>query len=141
MSKSKWSKIFFSNKGITGIDITVAIIIIITFTGVISGLMYSIYKTSITVQKSAEADAYATIILEKVDEKAYDEVDENFVQKLKEDKEIEISDDYAITFTVETYDDDEFDLIKRVNVTIKYTVAKEEKTLEISKLKIKEIGE
>lgn len=138
---NKWTKKFFSNKGITGIDLAIAIIILMTFTGIVSGLMYSTYATSISVKKSAEADAYATIILEKVDEKTYDEVDSNFVETLKTNNEIEISDDYTITFTVEPYSDYALDIVKKVEVTIKYNVSNEEKTLVISKLKIKEIGE
>ncbi len=130
-----------NNKGITGVDITIAIIIIITFTGVIASLMFSIYNTSLNIQKGANADAYATMILEKVDEKSYDEVDENFIQMLKDDNEIEISDDYVTELTIEPYTDYQYDLIKKVNLIIKYTVNKEEKTLNITKLKIKEMGE
>lgn len=130
-----------NNKGITGVDITIAIIIIITFTGVIASLMFSIYNTSLNIQKGANADAYATMILEKVDEKSYDEVDENFIQMLKDDNEIEISDDYATELTIEPYTDYQYELIKKVNLIIKYTVNKEEKTLNITKLKIKEMGE
>lgn len=130
-----------NNKGITGVDITIAIIIIITFTGVIASLMFSIYNTSLNIQKGANADAYATMILEKVDEKSYDEVDENFIQMLKDDKEIEISDDYITELTIEPYTDYQYELIKKVNLIIKYTVNKEEKTLNITKLKIKEMGE
>lgn len=130
-----------NNKGITGVDITIAIIIIITFTGVIASLMFSIYNTSLNIQKGANADAYATMILEKVDEKSYDEVDENFIQMLKDDKEIEISDDYITELTIEPYTDYQYELIKKVNLIIKYTVNKEEKKLNITKLKIKEMGE
>lgn len=130
-----------NNKGITGIDVTIAIIIIIVFTGVIANLMFSIYKAAIEIQKGANADAYATIILEKVDEKPYDEVDENFIQTLKDSGEVEISDDYLIELVIEPYTDLQFELIKKVNLTIKYSVSNEEKTLNIAKLKIKEMGE
>lgn len=130
-----------NNKGITGVDITIAIIIIITFTGIIASLMFSIYNTSLNIQKGANADAYATMILEKVDEKSYEEVDENFIQTLKDDNEIEMNDDYTIELTVEPYTDYQYELIKKVNLTIRYTVNKEEKTLNITKLKIKEMGE
>lgn len=130
-----------NNKGITGVDITIAIIILITFTGVIASLMFSIYNTSLNIQKGANADAYATMILEKVDEKSYNEVDENFIQMLKDENEIEISDDYVTELTIEPYTDYQYELIKKVNLIIKYTVNKEEKTLNITKLKIKEMGE
>ena len=130
-----------NNKGITGIDVTIAIIIIITFTGLISSLMFSIYKNALEIQASANADAYATIILEKVDEKAYEDVDENFVQTLIDNDEIEISDNYTIEMKIEPYTDYQYELIKKVNLTINYQVNSQEKTLNITKLKIKEIGE
>lgn len=130
-----------NNKGITGIDVTIAIIIIITFTGVISGLMFSIYKTDLEVQFGANADAYTTMILEKIDEKAYEEVDGNFIQTLKNNNEIEISDNFITELTIEPYTDYDFELIKKATLTIKYTVNNEEKILKISKLKIKEMGE
>ena len=67
----KKKKILYNNKGITGIDLTLSVIVLTTFVGIIIGLMVNNYRTSLEIQKSANAMSYATMILEKVDEKSY----------------------------------------------------------------------
>ena len=71
------------NKGVTGIDLAISLIIIAIFSGVIAMLMANMYRTSIEIQRSANAMAYATIVLEKVDEKSFEEIEDDFVEKLK----------------------------------------------------------
>ena len=63
-----------NNKGITGIDLTISIIVLTIFAGLIVGLMVNNYNVAIEIQKGANAMSYATMILEKVDEKAYEKV-------------------------------------------------------------------
>ena len=59
-------KIISNNKGITGIDLTIGIIVLSIFSGVIISLMVNTYSTVVEIRKSANAMAYATIILEKL---------------------------------------------------------------------------
>lgn len=131
------------NKGITGVDVTIAIIIIAIFTGLIANLMYSSYKTAVIIQKSAKANAYATMILEKVDEKAFDEIDPtNFVTNLKTNGEISIDGDYTVDMTAEDYGDYRIDgkyAFKKISLTISYNVSSENKKLIINKLKVREV--
>ena len=94
----KRKKKFLDNKGVTGIDLTISIIVLSIFAGLIVSLMSSIYKTSIEIQKSANAMAFATIILEKVDEKSFNEVNDDFVSTLKNNGEVEIDSNYTINF-------------------------------------------
>ena len=61
-------------EGVTIIDLVIAIIIMSVFVGVITTLMTGIYKQSLEVQISSNAMSYATIILEKIDEKSFEEV-------------------------------------------------------------------
>ena len=129
-------KIISNNKGITGIDLTIGIIVLSIFSGVIISLMVNTYSKVVEIRKSANAMAYATIILEKVDEKAYEKVTDNFVQELGD--EILINSDYTVNFKVVQADDNDY--VKRVTVKVTYTVNNEEKSLEIRKLKIKEIS-
>lgn len=131
------NKFFKRNKGITGIDIVIAVMIIIIFTGLISTFMYNLYRINLETLKNANANAYATIILEKVDEKAFEEVTDDFVDKLIHNNELKIDSAYTVEFSQKT----ENDLIKKVDLKIKYTVENSNKSIEISKLKIKEIGE
>lgn len=125
-----------NNKGITGIDLTISIIVLTIFAGLIVGLMVNNYNVAIEIQKGANAMSYATMILEKVDEKAYEKVTNNFVQELGD--EISINSDYTVNFKVVQADDKDY--VKRVTVKVTYTVNNEEKSLEIRKLKIKEIS-
>lgn len=125
-----------NNKGITGIDLTISIIVLTIFAGLIVGLMVNNYNVAIEIQKGANAMSYATMILEKVDEKAYEKVTDNFVQELGD--EILINSDYTVNFKVIQEDDNDY--VKRVTVKVTYTVNNEEKSLEIRKLKIKEIS-
>ena len=125
-----------SNKGITGIDLAIAIIVLATFTGVIITLMSNIYRNSIDIQKNANAMAYATIVLEKVDEKAFEEKNADFVNTLKDSGEVEISSDYIINFSTEVLEEN---LIKKVGVKVSYDINGEQRTITINKLKIKEI--
>ena len=125
-----------SNKGITGIDLAIAIIALATFTGLIITLMSNIHRNSIDIQKNANAMAYATIVLEKVDEKAFEEINADFVNTLKDSGEVEISSDYIINFSTEVLEEN---LIKKVGVKVSYDINGEQRTITINKLKIKEI--
>lgn len=129
-------KKFLNNKGVTGIDITISIVILSLFAGLIISLMSSIYKNSIEIQKGANAMAYATIVLEKVDEKAFNEIDENFVNTLINNKEIAIDSNYTINFSTEILEEN---LLKKAIVKVSYDINGEQKSLIINKLKIKEI--
>ena len=125
------------NKGITGLDIVISMIVIATLTGLIATLMAKIYYRSIEIQKSANANAYATIVLEKVDEKPYESVDNNFLTTISQ--EVVIDSDYIVTIAVENIEGVDENIMKKVTVNVKYSLQGEEKQLIISKLKIKEI--
>lgn len=133
-----------SNKGITGSDIIISIIIIIIFTGLIGNLMYSSHRMTLEIQKCAQADAYTTMIFEKIDEKSYDEVNSSFIDTLKNNGELQIDNQYETTLAVTPYTNykiNNSDIFKKVTLTINYKVEQENKTYQISKLKIREIGE
>ena len=121
-----------SDRGITGTDISIAIIVIFVFTVVISKLMYN----GVEIQISANASCYATIILEKVDEKPFDEITSNFVLDLINDKVIDIDPMYSVYFYVEdlTY------MYKKVTVKILYSINNKQQDLTISKIKVNEAG-
>ncbi len=129
-------KKIFNEKGITGIDLTIGIVVLSIFTGVIVSLMLNAYSTSIGVKKSANAMAYATIILEKVDEKSFEDVNDSFVAYLEALGEVDISDDYTITFNTEVLEEN---LFKKATITVSYDVNDDQKSITINKLKIKEL--
>ena len=130
-------------EGVTIIDLVIAIIIMSIFVGVITTLMTGIYKQSLEVQISSNAMSYATIILEKIDEKSFEEVQNpNFVENLKASGEVTIPEEYTIKLNVENPDnvsEEVSDVIKKATVTVNYKIRNEEKSISISKLKVKEI--
>lgn len=130
-------KFLKDNKGVTGIDLAVAVTIIIVFAGLIATIMYNLYHTNLEILKSANASAYATIILEKVDEKAFEDITDDFVTKLKNSGELSMDNSYKVEFSKT----DTNELLKVINLKITYTVNHEEKNLTLNKLKVKEVGE
>lgn len=128
-------RIFYNNKGITGIDLTLSVIVLTTFVGIIISLMVNNYKTSLEIQKSANAMSYATMVLEKVDEKSYEKVTDDFLSEIS--GEISIDSDYEISLNVSQIDDSDY--VKKVTIKVSYAVNNQRKEINISKLKIKEI--
>lgn len=124
------------NKGVTGIDLAISLIVIAIFSGVIAMLMANMYRTSIEIQRSANAMAYATIVLEKVDEKSFEEIEDDFVEKLKSSGEFSMDDSYSINFSTDILEEN---LFKKIVVKINYEIGGEQKSITINKLKIKEI--
>ena len=63
-----------SEKGFTGVDITVALIIILLLMSLISVLFFNITKTSKDIDRRSEAVYLATEIIEGVKSKEYDDI-------------------------------------------------------------------
>ncbi len=143
MGKQKTKKLY-NNHGFTGTDLVIAIMLFAMFAGLITQLMTGIYKLSVDMVKSANASAYATIILEKVDEKPFEEITNDFATALIESGEVSMSEDYTITMDVsniENTDSEEIysDVIKLVTLKVSYEANNTTQEYSISKLKIKEI--
>ena len=152
MNKIRLKEKLNSQKGITGIDMVISIIIMALFVGLISGLISKTYSISIETQKSANANAYVTMILEKVDEKSYDEVTNNFITNLLQSGEIKIGskagvlpDEYEILkFEVSpiSIDGEESNNVKNVAIQFKYYIDKKHtksKIISMNKLKVREV--
>ncbi len=134
-----------SNSGNTGIDIVISIgIITITLT-ILAALYFSLYISNAELERRTQAINYATQILEKASEYYYADVNtDNFqVQTLENGKKeiagIEISKGYEVTVNIEPYSENEqSDVVKNVEVTVKYNVSKKEDTITLSLYKTKE---
>ena len=59
-------KILKKEEGITGIDITIAIILITIFISIIATLFYNIQKTSTELERETIATSYAVEIIEEI---------------------------------------------------------------------------
>ena len=136
------NKLLRKNEGITGYDLVISVIVLCLFVGVLTTLMGNLYKTSANIQASAIAMSYATIVSEKIDEKSFEEVtnDINFANYLEQKGEIKLDDNYKITVIVSKMAGVDSNYIKNVNVVVEYKVANENKSISLTKLKIKEVA-
>lgn len=128
-----------SRNGVTGIEITVAIVILTIFVSLISTIFINIYLNSTEAQRNTIATGYATQIAEMIDKMYYVDVEEDILSEKIE--EIKIASGYTVTADVENYtpNDDSKDLVKTITITVNYKVGNNEKTIKIEKIKAKEM--
>ena len=129
---------FKNNKGTTTLDMTTGVIIFVLFTSLILTLYLNIYKQASLIKIHEDAMSYLTKICEAIDLKAYDDTDD--VNAIAREVGLP-TDKYKISYTIEKYTKDHpeaEDLVKRINITLLYTFDKETRTIEISKIKVKE---
>ncbi len=140
-------KILKKEEGITGIDITIAIILITIFISIIATLFYNIQKTSTELERETIATSYAVEIIEEIKALGFGQlpnVDEGTNQITGyEDKYIEDNGKdtpYYQTIRVEDYseinesEEIEPDMVKKVTVTISYKVNNKDKDITLSTL-------
>lgn len=78
-------KFIKDQKGMTGVDITISILIIAIFTSIVMTLVYNVYVTSVTQKRATVASNYLVDIFEYIDQINYDEVtNENIIDKINE---------------------------------------------------------
>lgn len=78
-------KFIKDQKGMTGVDITISILIIAMFTSIVMTLVYNVYVTSVTQKRATVASNYLVDIFEYIDQINYDEVtNENIIDKINE---------------------------------------------------------
>lgn len=138
------------NKGFTGIDISIATIVILLFVSIIASLVYNFSEASKGVERKSEATHLAIQIIENIKQMNYDDIieDKNNGMDLKYIQEktgqtIEEKTGYNITINVENYKDRKNDqnledVIKIAKVTIDYTLGKDTEKVEISTIVAKE---
>ena len=121
-------------------DLTVAVIIIITFVGIITSLMYSVKKLNIETDLTAQMTSYAVQIIEDIDKISYEEVNEELAKTYNE--KFSIPKAFKIDLKVSKYGEgmeNMKDLIKIVDLKISYTFKGNEQKFTVQKLKIKEM--
>ena len=129
-----------SNKGFTMQDLAIATLIITIFVGLISTLMYSVYKTNVKTNLTSQMATYAVQILEDIDKIPYEEVKPELADEYKSD--FSIPESFNISIEVSNYGEgvnNVQDVIKIVKLNISYTILNETEGFSIQKLKIKEM--
>lgn len=128
-----------SNSGFTMYDLIAALTIFTLFTGIIGSLMYSSFKTNMQVKISGTAMYYSMQILEDIDKIAYEDVkdgmERSYINKFS------IPSGFTINIDVSNYNagNNKEDLIKKVKLTISYSLGEKTESIVINKLKVKEI--
>lgn len=139
-----------NQKGYTGIDIAISVIVITIFISLIAVLIYKFNSSSNEVQLKSKATEIAIDEIEKVKAagfKAYEEMN----QTTKEDKDgnslvnqqVEREQGFYKTIIVEDYtdikgEDKISNLVKRVTVTISYMEKGQEQQISLSTILSKE---
>ena len=137
-----------SEKGVTGVDITVAIILITIFVAIIATLFFNIQKTSSDIERRTEATAYAVSIIEQIKANGFDSLptvsDGTNIITGYEDKYIQdngVDTPYYQTIRVEDYseiaestgeEEIQPDVVKKITVTIAYKSGNENKEISLS---------
>lgn len=139
------NKIIRQNKGITGVDLTVAIFIIILFVSILATTIYAVYLSNASLKRNTVATDYATTIAEKIKTLDFDDVNLNTgtYEKINgKVLDIDISEGYDVILTITNYNEtagneEKQDVIKLINIKIEYVVGKQEKSIEINTIKTK----
>lgn len=129
-----------SEKGFTMEDLTIALLIITLFVGVISTMMYKVYKVNLKTDLTSQMVIYAVQILEDIDKIAYEDVKPELAEIYN--SKFSIKQGYTIDIQVSNYGEgisNVKDLIKIVRLNISYNFSGEKEEFTVTRLKIKEI--
>lgn len=127
------------NKGVTGADLSVALIVIVLFVGIISALVYNFGMASKAVNRKATA---TNIAISKIEElkaintaEQYDDLqNEGPIYKDESGQTVQKG-PYKVTTQITKYSDLKQglqDVIKIAKVTVEYSVGKENESIDIS---------
>lgn len=123
-------------KGLTGIDISIAVIAIIISTTLILALMCHNGLENLKIAKETMGMIYITEVFENIGILDYDNITEenkdSFISK-------EIYDNYKVDITVNNnIDGKEQDIIKKINLTLTYKIGNKTYSCSAERLKSKE---
>ena len=132
-------EIIKENKAFVMADVVVAIIIFAIFTGIVTTLMTKTYEQNLQMKVRSDAMIYAVTLLEKVDEKSYDEIiaNPNCLLEGMPDNNSAININVGVS-DVPNVSSQANNIMKIVNITVRFTFSKGTQHLNFSKLKIKE---
>jgi len=126
-------------KGITLVDISVAIIILTLFVTINVALFYNTYISAKSAERNAEATSYLIKIAELIQTEKYNDIQNDMTI---DNELLNLATGYTYKIEVEspTYTtvENPEDIIKIVSITIYYQVGSEEQQINLRTLKIKE---
>lgn len=127
------------NNGFVGIDMTIAVMAIIIFSGLIIFLMYNNFLENVKIKREALATIYLTETLENIGIESYDNINIDNKENLISANAIENGYDIQLTIS-DFYEDDttKEDIIKKVVATISYKIGNKKYQHSMERVKIKE---
>lgn len=128
---------FKSNKGFTGIDIVLSIIIVITFTSIIVSLMYSVKMENYRIKAMAISNIYLVETLENIGIANYGEIKSDNTDLFPKEMSTEFEKKIEVT-SISDEDTSKEDIIKKVKVTIAYKIGNKNFEETAERLKAKE---
>ena len=126
-----------NKKGLTGVDISIAVIAIILFSSIILSLMYNVKLENLKIKAKIQANIYLTEIAEKIGVADYDDVTSENTNLFPG----EITDAYIAKIEVSKFSDEDTskeDIIKKVKITISYKIGNKTYEESLQRLKVKE---
>ena len=128
------------NKGVTGVDVAVAIVVKIVFLSIITAMFYNVSTSSKNVSRKAEATHIAVDVIEKMKQAEFGdlEVTGETRQKLSETSiptltDYTVANPYDVEITVEDYKDG--NAVKIITAYVTYKVNKKDEEVKIQTLK------
>lgn len=128
-----------SEKGLTGIDIALTIIIVVLFTSIIFSLMYNVKQQNLKQTYKLASNIYLTETLENIGIEDYDDIvaaNYNENSDLKPEMPNILSEKIEVESISENSDRE--DIIKKVTVTISYKIGNKTYEESAQRLKIKD---
>lgn len=129
-----------STKGFVGVDMAVAIVAVILFTGLIVSLMYNTYLENVKIKREALATIYLTEVFENIAIADYDAVTtENantFIPADLNEKGYKV--DLTINSNLNLPDGRDEDIVKQIQAVIHYRIGNKEYQHTLERLKVKE---
>ena len=137
-------KEFIKNqKGFTGVDVAVSIVLLFIFVTVISTIFLNIYLSYTDSQRNTVAMAYASQIAELVDKLYYVDISDSSNSKLiTEIRNIVTNTLYVPTVTVSEITSGQQEIpsmVKNVDIQVSYKIGNTTKSVGINKTKVKEV--
>ena len=132
--------------GATGMDVISGLLIFMISTAVVISIYYQIYITTVQTKIHQFIIGCVTDIFEKIDLEDYDNVTSDKIRTLIKESGLndyfsESDSDNHIEYTLVNYKNDSKvtqDLVKKIEITINYTVGGRTITLPINKIKVRE---
>lgn len=128
------------NNGFVGIDMTLSIIAIMIFSGLIVSLMYNNTLQNLKTRREALATIYLTETLENIGIAEYSQITEENINTYIPEEAEENGYNIEITFTEDKNlsTNQGEDIIKKITATISYKVVDKDYKLSMERTKIKE---